>query len=160
MPVKTYYIYSLKDTYDQQLYYVGCTTKLTFRSWQHSRLNEAELPQKQQRTQRMIDAGLVPQVDVLDTITTEHKQLARRLEACWQCELFNAGNPILIGRFDGLVYNKSNPKPEIERIKSFAGADLEQLTKLLDTELDEELQANARLVHFPHVTQSKQDAVT
>lgn len=129
---QTYYIYSLTDPRDNQVYYVGQTTNLRNRTFAHKSYGRAKASGAPvyQHTGNIIASGNVPIITELDNVITMHREIVMRLEACWIAEMNRRGFTLYNSWHTGSCTNQKNPLGEIELIKSYALATVDELRQM------------------------------
>lgn len=122
---QTYYIYTLIDPRNNQIYYVGQTTEPDKRFYLHKFF--ALHPQKNRKrmavyafTEQILLAACEPVFTIMDRVDTPYPEIALHIETCWIVEMLLRGYHLVNDQTSSTCYNMSNALAEIELVKKYA----------------------------------------
>lgn len=127
-----HFIYALLDPRTENIYYVGQTVNIADRLYAHKyngKNSKLTIP-VYKVTKAILKAGLIPQVIVLDSIETPHRDIVMRLEECWRIQMLSQDEQLSNAWKTGVCVDTENPIKEIEIVKGYALATPEQLLEL------------------------------
>lgn len=126
-----YHVYTLTNPIDDTVFYVGCSINTRNRLYSHVAEIQERSGKKGAVIKSILKAGVMPRLDVVDSITAADPLIAHYVEQYWILHYRDAG-ATLVNKNDATPsWNKTPPYSTIEFIKSIGHLPLDTFSERL-----------------------------